>query len=131
MDLIAKKVIKSAGVIAKIRHFTNLNALKLIYYALVYPYLIYGNIIWGNTYKKRIQKLMNIQKKIVPDWKVCKMRGGDRNLPVFLRGQMAKFARATRAWSTRAWSTRAWSIRLQDAVRCDFLLVPFCSNIIY
>jgi hypothetical protein len=43
--------------IAKIRHFTNLNALKLIYYALVYPYLIYGNIIWGNTYKKRIQKL--------------------------------------------------------------------------
>ena len=63
VDLIAKKVIKSAGVIAKIRHFTN--ALKLIYYALVYPYLIYGNIIWGNTYKKRIQKLMNIQKKIV------------------------------------------------------------------
>ena len=43
----------------------NLNALKLIYYALVYPYLIYGHLIWGNTYKKRIQKLMNIQKKIV------------------------------------------------------------------
>ena len=67
----------------------------------------------------------------LPDWKVCKMRGGDRNLPVFLRGQMAKFARATRAWSTRAWSTRAWSIRLQGPARCDFLLVPFCSNIIY
>ena len=64
VDLIAKKVIKFAGVIEKIRHFTNLNALKLIYYALVYPYLIYGNIIWGNTYKKRIQKLMNIQKKL-------------------------------------------------------------------
>jgi hypothetical protein len=63
VDLIAKKVIKSAGVIAKIRHFTNLNALKLICYDLVYPFLIYGNIIWGNTYKKRIQKLMNIQKK--------------------------------------------------------------------
>ena len=47
LDLIAKKVIKSTGVIAKIRHFTTLNALKLIYYALVYPYLIYGNLIWG------------------------------------------------------------------------------------
>jgi hypothetical protein len=44
VDLIAKKVIKSAGVVEKIRHFTNLNALKLIYYALVYPYLINGNI---------------------------------------------------------------------------------------
>ena len=30
-----------------------------------YPYVIYGNLIWGNTYKKRIKKLMNIQKKIV------------------------------------------------------------------
>jgi hypothetical protein len=32
---------------------------------LVYPYLIYGNLLWGNTYKKRIQKLINVQKKIV------------------------------------------------------------------
>ena len=65
VDMISKKIIKSAGLIARIRHFTNLNALKLIYYALVYPYLIYGNLIWGNTYKKRIQTLVNIQKKSV------------------------------------------------------------------
>ena len=63
--MISNKIIKSAGLIARIRHFTNLNALKLIYYALVYPYLIYDNLIWGNTYKKRIQKLVNIQKKIM------------------------------------------------------------------
>ena len=30
-----------------------------------YPYLIYGNLIWSNTYKTRIQKLTNIQKKII------------------------------------------------------------------
>jgi hypothetical protein len=60
-----KKIIKCTAIISKIRHFTNLNALKLIYYALVYPYLAYGNLIWGNTYKSRIQKLVNIQKKIV------------------------------------------------------------------
>ena len=52
----------SGQLITRIRHFINLNALKLIYSALVYPYLIYGNLIWGNTYKKRIQKLMNIKK---------------------------------------------------------------------
>ena len=62
---VAKKIIRAAGIIAKIRHFVNQNTLKLIYYALVYPYLIYGNITWGNTYKSRIQKIMNIQKKIV------------------------------------------------------------------
>jgi hypothetical protein len=34
-----KQVIKSTGIITKIRHYTNLNTLKLIYYALVYPYI--------------------------------------------------------------------------------------------
>ena len=65
IDSVAKKIVKSAGINAKIRHFTNLNTLKLIYYALVYPYLILGNLIWSNTYKTRIQKLTNIQKKII------------------------------------------------------------------
>ena len=65
INLISKKVIKASSIISRVRHFTNLNALKLIYYTLVYPYLIYGDLIWGNTYKTRIQKLMRIQKKIV------------------------------------------------------------------
>ena len=63
LDFILKKIIKCAAVISRIRHFSNLNTLKLIYYASVYPYLIYGNLIWGNTYKSRMQKLVNIQKK--------------------------------------------------------------------
>ncbi len=62
---VAKKIIRASGIISKMRHFVNRNGIKLIYYALVYPYLIYGNLIWGNTYKTRIQKIMNIQKKIV------------------------------------------------------------------
>ena len=65
IDLIAKKIIKCADIISRIRHFTNLNSLKLIYYALVYPYPTYGNLIWGNAYKSHIRKLVNIQKKIV------------------------------------------------------------------
>ena len=65
IDLISKKIIKCAAIISRIRHFTNLNSLKLIYFALVYPYLTYGNLIWGNAYKSHIQKLVNIQKKIV------------------------------------------------------------------
>ena len=65
LEQISKKIIKSTAVIVRIRHFINLKALKIIYYALVYPCLIYGNVIWDNTYKKRTQKLVNIQKKII------------------------------------------------------------------
>ena len=65
LNSISKKIIKSASIISRIRHFTNLKSLKLVYYALVYPYLIYGNLIWGNTYKNRISKLVNIKKNIV------------------------------------------------------------------
>ena len=32
---------------------------------MVYPYLTYGNLIWGNAYKSHIEKIVNIQKKIV------------------------------------------------------------------
>ena len=59
---VARKITRVSGIIAKIRHFLNL---KLVYYALVYPYLTYGNLIWGNTYKTRIKKLLNVQKKII------------------------------------------------------------------
>ena len=62
---ILKSIMKSTGLIAKLRHYTNRNTLKLIYYALAYPYLTYGNLVWGNTYPTRLQKLMNVQKKIV------------------------------------------------------------------
>ena len=64
-NLVSNKIIKCAAILSRIRHFTNLNSLKLIYYAFVYPYLIYGNLIWGKAYKTHIQKIVNIQKKIV------------------------------------------------------------------
>ncbi len=62
LDLTTKNIIKCAAIISRIRHFTNLNSLKLIYYELVYPYLAYGNLIWGNTYRSCIKKLVNTQK---------------------------------------------------------------------
>ena len=73
---------KSIGLIAKLRHFTNRNTLKLIYYALAYPYLTYGNLVWGNTYPTRLQKLMNVQKKIVG--LICFKSYTDHSEPLFL-----------------------------------------------
>ena len=65
INSVVKHIIKSTALIAKLRHYTNKNTLKLIYYALVYPYLTYGNLVWGNTYPTRLQKILNIQKKII------------------------------------------------------------------
>ena len=65
ISFVHKKTIEAAALIAKLRHYTNKNTLKLIYYALVYPYLTYGNLIWGNTYQTKLQKILNVQKKIV------------------------------------------------------------------
>ena len=79
---VLQSVMKSTGLIAKLRHFTNRNTLKLIYYALAYPYLTYGKLVWGNTYPTRLQKLMNVQKKIVR--LICFKSYTDHSEPLFL-----------------------------------------------
>lgn len=35
INFVSKKIIKASSIIARIRHFTNLNILKVVYYALV------------------------------------------------------------------------------------------------
>ena len=82
IDSVSKNIIKSSGLIAKLRHYANKNSLKLIYYALVYPYLTYGNLVWGNTYPTRLKKLFNIQKKIVR--LICFKLYTDHSEPLFL-----------------------------------------------
>ena len=42
INYVVKHIFKSTALIAKLRHYTNKNTLKLIYYALVYPYLLMG-----------------------------------------------------------------------------------------
>ena len=79
INSVLKNIIKSAGQIAKLRHFTNKNTSKLIYYALVYPYLTYGNLVWGSTYPK----LLNVQKKIVR--LICFKSYMDHSEPIFLQ----------------------------------------------
>ena len=43
------KIIRSIGILSKLRYHINLNILLKLYYALIYPFLIYGIIIkvWG------------------------------------------------------------------------------------
>lgn len=61
-DLVATKLIKCTDIL-KVRNFTSLNSLKLIYYELVHPYLIHGNLIWGNTLYCLVYKSNEYSKK--------------------------------------------------------------------
>ena len=62
---ISKKVSRGIGVLSKLRHFTNTEILKQLYYTLIYPFFTYGLITWGNTYITTLRPLIILQKKAV------------------------------------------------------------------
>ena len=65
IDYIKSKISKTIGILYKARTRLYTDSLKTLYTAMVYPYLSYCVTIWGYTYKKYINKLYIIQKKIL------------------------------------------------------------------
>ena len=61
-DLLASKLSKANGILAKLRHFIPLSLLKTVYYAIFHSHLSYASIVWGQSLSlnSRIGKL---QKK--------------------------------------------------------------------
>ena len=62
---ISKKVSHSVGILAKMRHYANINVLTKLYYAIIYPFLIYGLLAWGSTYPTTLKSIVILQKKAV------------------------------------------------------------------
>ena len=44
------KLLKTVGILSKVRHFVNNHILVMLYYSLIYPFLTYGNHVWGLTF---------------------------------------------------------------------------------
>ena len=65
INYILNKISKTTYMLTKIRHYIDLNSLKMLYYSLVHPHLIYCLTTWGGAPKTTLQPLINIQKKIV------------------------------------------------------------------
>ena len=59
IDMLAKKISKTIGIMKRLRNTLPHNTLLHIYNALISSYLNYGNIIWG----ERSNKLFKLQKK--------------------------------------------------------------------
>ena len=63
VELIAKKIRRSIGILSKLRNHVDINILFKLYHALIYPFLTYGIIIWGNTYESTLKPIFILQKK--------------------------------------------------------------------
>ena len=62
---ITKKIKRSVGTLAKIRHYVPISILLQLYYTLIYPYLTYAVTTWGNTYATTLKPLITLQKKAI------------------------------------------------------------------
>ena len=62
IDVVATKISKIVGLIAKIRHFTPRRVLLNIYQALIQSYLTYGLVSWGQSSKANLNKILTLQK---------------------------------------------------------------------
>ena len=63
IDLIALKISKAIGIIAKLRHFVPFSILVKLYQSLISPYLMYGISSWGQASQSNLEKLLLLQKR--------------------------------------------------------------------
>ena len=61
INLITKKISKTAGILNKLKHFLPIDVLLNIYNALIVPYLNYGALLW----QKCANRLLVLQKKAI------------------------------------------------------------------
>lgn len=62
---ILSKISKNFGVLCRVKHILSTRNMYTLYCSLILPYLQYCCLIWGNTYRRRLNPLIRIQKKIV------------------------------------------------------------------
>ena len=65
IDLIALKISKTIGMIAKLRHFVSLSIFVRLYQFLILPYLTYGISTWGQASQSTLDKLLLLQKRAI------------------------------------------------------------------
>ena len=55
----------ACGILSKLKHYTTLPALKVVYNSLIHPYLNYSILNWGRASNGTIQPLIKLQNKSV------------------------------------------------------------------
>ena len=68
---LSKKLSRTVGLLYKIRHYTPLETLKLLYFGIFYPFLSYGVQVWGLTYPTLLNAVFILQKKAIKAMTFC------------------------------------------------------------
>jgi hypothetical protein len=63
IESVAKKISKCMWATTRLRPYTNLETLKLVYYALAYPHMVYCVSTWGGAYDDALKCLEVIKNK--------------------------------------------------------------------
>ena len=63
VEILAPKLNRAAGMLAKMRHYVSSDSLRNIYFSIFHSILTYGSQIWGQTTNKHINRVILIQKK--------------------------------------------------------------------
>ena len=82
------KLINCLWAINKLRNYTNIDTLKLVYYSMVYPFLQYCISTWGGTANSILQPLFRKQKIIVKT--ILKQSYMSHSTPLFHSLQLLK-----------------------------------------
>ena len=145
IDDLSRKLSRAIGMLAKIRHYVQIQTLKMIYYGIFSSLLLYGAQIWGQSamVQQKMEKLqnkalrkMNFKNRLFPVgilYKTCKiMKFSDNikhlnflfafdcikgNLPLSMYNYM-ELANLTRSNSTRFQSSNQMNIPLARTTRC-------------
>ena len=62
---LSKNLSRTVGLLYKIRQYTLLETLKLLYFGIFYPFLSYGVQVWGLTYPTLLNPVFILQIKAV------------------------------------------------------------------
>ena len=60
---LSKKLSRSNGILAKLRHYTKADILTQVYYSICYSYMVYGCTVWSLTSANNIHIINILQKK--------------------------------------------------------------------
>ena len=65
ISTLAKKILRTVGIMYKLRPFLPLNVMKIVYYSLIYSQIIYAIEVRGSAVKSETTKILILQKRVM------------------------------------------------------------------
>ena len=88
IDYVCKKVSKSTGLLAKLKHYVPRYVLLIIYNSLCLSHILYALSVWGNSPYCSLKRVITLQKKGIRH--VCNAKYNSHTSPLFKQCSVLK-----------------------------------------